>query len=69
MSKRDEYIARNRTMADAFLISAEFVPADVMARGSNVSDTLQSFARASNDNADWAEGLTNREFNLEPHKP
>lgn len=69
MSKRDEYIVRNRAQASAFLTSSCRVPADVMRQGVSISNELRHFANAAQENANWAEGLTNREFNAIPYLP
>lgn len=69
MTKRDEYIIRNRAQASAFLTASFRVPADVTARGGNVRSDLRAWANAAQDNANWAMSLTNREFNAIPHKP
>lgn len=69
MSKRDEYIARNQGMADAYRAASLHVDNKASFRGANVREDLQAFCSAAKERAEWAEGLTNREFNAEDFKP
>lgn len=69
MTKRDEYIIRNRAMAEAFFSASCHVDSHATARGGNAREDFRRTSRQANERADWAKGLTSKQFNAEPHKP
>lgn len=69
MSKRDEYIAHNQGMVDAYRSASLYVPAATRVMGGNVREDLELCSRMAAERVEWASKLTNREFNAEAHKP
>lgn len=69
MTKRDEYIIRNRAMADAFFSASCQVDHHATARGGNARQDFRRTSKQAHERADWASKLTSKQFNAEPHKP
>lgn len=69
MTAREKYVVVKRARSDAFRSAAAMVDPDYRRNGLPVYSSLIGAANAAAEHADWADGLTAKQFNAEQFKP